>query len=79
MGEIKDKSMDSGTGFWGSRPSGMLLSSRILLVSKGGAGEETDGEGEEEGEAVEGEGEVVAGGVVVLARVPEEKVPCDLW
>lgn len=57
----------------------MLLSSRILLVSKGGAGEETDGEGEEEGEAVEGEGEVVAGGVVVLARVPEEKVPCDLW
>lgn len=57
----------------------MLLSSLILLVSKGGAGEETDGEDEEEGEAVEGEGEVVAGGVVVLARVPGEKVPCDLW
>lgn len=56
----------------------MLLSSWIL-VSKGGAGEETDGEGEEEGEAVEGGGEIVAGGVVVLARVPEEKVPCDLW
>lgn len=27
MGEIKDKSMDSETGLWGSRPSGMLLSS----------------------------------------------------